>query len=100
MGSTMADLMARRQKERRDAYDSQWDEGRGSHHPDFDPTASGDGVVKASRCGSACAVALLEVLVGMQYGGRWRGLGGRGGVHLVWRRGHAVAQRKGCSQLR
>ena len=52
MGSTMADLMRRRQAERQAAYDAQWDDGRGSHHPDFDPTAAG---AKASRCAAAAA---------------------------------------------
>ena len=41
--------MRKRQKEADDAYEAQWDGGRGSHHPDYDPTASGDGVSKASR---------------------------------------------------
>ena len=27
----------------------QWDGGKGSHHPDYDPSATGDDVVKASR---------------------------------------------------
>jgi hypothetical protein len=46
----MTDLMARRLKEKTEAYERQWDGGRGSHHPDFDPLATGEGVVKASRC--------------------------------------------------
>ena len=30
-------------------YEAMWDNGKGSHHPDYDPMASGDDVVKASR---------------------------------------------------
>lgn len=41
--------MRKRQKEKEDAYEAQWDNGRGSHHPDYDPYAQGDNVVKASR---------------------------------------------------
>ena len=41
--------MKKRQKEADDAYEAMWDGGRGSHHPDYDPDAVGDGVVKASR---------------------------------------------------
>ena len=41
--------MKKRQKEAADAYEAMWDDGRGSHHPDYDPTASGVDVVKASR---------------------------------------------------
>ncbi|EIE27124.1 ankyrin [Coccomyxa subellipsoidea C-169] len=41
--------MKKRQKEADDAYEAQWDNGRGSHHPDYDPYARGDDVVKASR---------------------------------------------------
>lgn len=45
----MEDIMTKRQKEKDDAYEAQWDSGRGSHHPDFDPYAFGNTVVKASR---------------------------------------------------
>ena len=41
--------MKKRQKEAEEAYEAQWDGGKGSHHPDFDPEAVGDDVVKASR---------------------------------------------------
>ncbi len=41
--------MKKRQKEADDAYEAMWDGGRGSHHPDYDPDAVGEGVVKASR---------------------------------------------------
>jgi hypothetical protein len=38
--------MRRRLKEKQDAYDEQWNNGLGSHHPDYDPTAVGPEVVK------------------------------------------------------
>lgn len=41
--------MRKRQKEITDAYEAQWDGGKGSHHPDYDPTIGGEGVVKANR---------------------------------------------------
>ena len=41
--------MKKRQKEADEAYEAMWDNGKGSHHPDYDPYATGDGVVKASR---------------------------------------------------
>lgn len=41
--------MRKRQKAKDDAYEAQWDNGNGSHHPDFDPYAQGVGVVKGSR---------------------------------------------------
>jgi len=41
--------MMRRQRELEAKYEAQWDAGKGSHHPDYDPAATGDDVVKASR---------------------------------------------------
>jgi hypothetical protein len=40
--------MQKRLKEKKDAYDAQWDNGNGSHHPDYDPTAAGDKVCPAA----------------------------------------------------
>lgn len=31
--------MRKRQKEAEDAYEAMWDNGKGSHHPDYDPDA-------------------------------------------------------------
>lgn len=45
----MEEIMRKRQKALDDAYEAQWDGGRGSHHPDYDPEATGEGVAKASR---------------------------------------------------
>ena len=49
MASTIENIMKKRQKEIDDAYEEQWNDGYGAHHPDFDPDASGEDVVKASR---------------------------------------------------
>mmetsp|Transcript_4935 Transcript_4935/g.8777 ORF Transcript_4935/g.8777 Transcript_4935/m.8777 type:complete len:224 (-) Transcript_4935:223-894(-) len=43
------DVMMKRQREMEALYEKQWDGGKGSHHPDYDPSATGDDVVKASR---------------------------------------------------
>ena len=45
----MEDIMRKRQQEKDAAYEAQWDNGKGSHHPDYDPLAFGEGVSKASR---------------------------------------------------
>jgi len=45
----MEEIMKKRQKEADDAYEAQWDGGRGAHHPDYDPEAIGDDVTKANR---------------------------------------------------
>lgn len=44
--SQMDNIMAKRQKEIEEAYEAVWDEGRGSHHPDYDPEATGDDINK------------------------------------------------------
>jgi hypothetical protein len=73
MGSTMADLMARRQRERDAAYEAQWDGGRGSHHPDYDPSAAGG--LKASRCAlTVLRVCFAEVVVAF-CDGLWKRFG-------------------------
>ena len=41
--------MMKRQAELEAKYEAMWDGGKGSHHPDYDPSATGDDVVKASR---------------------------------------------------
>jgi hypothetical protein len=45
----MEEIMKKRQKEVESAYEAQWDGGKGSHHPDYDPEAAGEDVTKASR---------------------------------------------------
>ena len=41
--------MLKRQAAIDEAYEAVYDGGKGSHHPDYQPTASGPGVVKATR---------------------------------------------------
>ena len=41
--------MKKRQAAIDEAYEAMWDGGKGSHHPDYQPTASGPGVNKATR---------------------------------------------------
>lgn len=41
--------MNKRQRDMDEAYEAQWDGGRGSHHPDYDPEATGSDVQKATR---------------------------------------------------
>ena len=41
--------MKKRQTAIDEAYEAMWDGGKGSHHPDYQPTASGPGVNKATR---------------------------------------------------
>eukprot|EP00798_Chlamydomonas_sp_ICE-L_P029689 gene29689-5103_t len=50
--SQVEEIMKKRLKEAAASYETMWDEGRGSHHPDFDPEvipAPEDGYGKASR---------------------------------------------------
>ena len=37
-----ADVMMKRQAELEAKYEAMWDGGKGSHHPDYDPSATGD----------------------------------------------------------
>ena len=41
--------MRKRQAEAAELYEKQWDNGKGAHHPDYDPEAVGENVVKGSR---------------------------------------------------
>eukprot|EP00241_Pyramimonas_parkeae_P008687 CAMPEP_0114226766 /NCGR_PEP_ID=MMETSP0058-20121206/1413_1 /TAXON_ID=36894 /ORGANISM="Pyramimonas parkeae, CCMP726" /LENGTH=88 /DNA_ID=CAMNT_0001337525 /DNA_START=103 /DNA_END=369 /DNA_ORIENTATION=+ len=43
------DIMNKRQRAIDEHYEAQWDGGKGSHHPDYDPEALGEGVEKANR---------------------------------------------------
>lgn len=82
--------MRKRQKEAEEAYEAMWNGGKGSHHPDFDPEAVGEDVVKASR----------ETEVGRRVAGS-----GRGGGRLLqqlqgWKRQRArEASGPGMSRL-
>lgn len=54
-----------------EAYEAQWDGGKGSHHPDYDPYAGG-GAHKATRETEELLNAVIKA--------RSRGAGARGGV--------------------
>ena len=56
----MEDIMRKRQKEKDDAYEAQWDNGRGSHHPDYDPYVQGQDVVKADRATEELYNAIVQ----------------------------------------
>jgi len=43
------DILNKRQRAIDEHYEAQWDGGRGSHHPDYDPEAFGSDVEKATR---------------------------------------------------
>ena len=42
----------KRQRELEAKYEAQWDAGKGSHHPDYDPAATGDDVVSRAPIAS------------------------------------------------
>ena len=56
--------MRKRQKEAAAAYEAMWDEGRGSHHPDFDPEAlpasPDEAFGKASRSTEELYIAIVK----------------------------------------
>jgi hypothetical protein len=60
----MEDIMRKRRQEAQDAYDAQWADGQGSHHPDFDPLALGPDVIKASRATEELYNAIVQNDVG------------------------------------
>ena len=45
----MEAVMAKRVKAYKEEVEAMWDDGKGSHHPDYDPRADGTNVLKASR---------------------------------------------------
>lgn len=53
--------MKKRQAAIDESYEAQWDGGRGSHHPDYDPTADGSDVVKATRETEELLMAIIKV---------------------------------------
>ena len=52
--------MRKRQKAKEEAYVAQWDNGKGSHHPDYDPYVRGEGVHKATRSTEELYIAIVE----------------------------------------
>ena len=53
--------MKKRQAAIDESYEAQWDAGRGSHHPDYDPTAQGSDVMKATRETEELLMAIIKV---------------------------------------
>ncbi|GMH40294.1 hypothetical protein BSKO_08198 [Bryopsis sp. KO-2023] len=60
MGSAMEEIMRKRQAAIDEAYESQWNNGLGSHHPDYDPDAFGEDVVKADRVTEELYLAIVQ----------------------------------------
>ncbi len=52
--------MKKRQAAVDEAYEKQWDGGRGAHHPDYDPEAVGDNVVKGNRATEELYLAIVK----------------------------------------
>lgn len=63
MASTIEEIMRKRRQAQDDEYEAQWDGGKGSHHPDYDPDAAGDDVVKADRATEElyCAIVANDI---------------------------------------
>jgi hypothetical protein len=55
------------QKDIEEAYEAQWDSGKGSHHPDYKPDARGKDVHKASRETEELLLALIKNDVKLVY---------------------------------
>jgi hypothetical protein len=58
----MEEIMKKRQKEIERVYEEQWDGGKGSHHPDFDPEAV-SGQWEGWCTGDCCILVLLLPLL-------------------------------------
>jgi len=66
----METLMQKRLKQNQESYDAQWDNGKGSHHPDYDPNVTGVDAVKVWCCcrDDECSKKMNPVLaVRMRY---------------------------------
>jgi hypothetical protein len=64
----MEKVMLKRQMAIDEAYEAVYDGGKGSHHPDYQPDASGPGVNKATRE----TEELLNAIVKVRRGARAR----------------------------
>lgn len=53
--------MKKRQAAIDEAYEAQWDGGKGSHHPDYNPRAMGPQVIKATRETEELLNAIVKV---------------------------------------
>lgn len=71
--------MKKRQAAIDESYEAQWDGGKGSHHPDYDPTADGSDVKKASRETEELLMAVIKV----RWDSRGRSSGGQGRALLT-----------------
>ena len=56
-----------RQIDIEEAYELQWDSGKGSHHPDYKPESKGKDVHKASRETEELLMALIKNDVKLVY---------------------------------
>ena len=54
--------MKKRQAAIDEAYEAQWDGGKGSHHPDYNPYAQGENVKRASRETEELLNAIIKVM--------------------------------------
>ena len=59
--SQMETIMQKRQQEMQEHYEAQWNEGKGSHHPDYDPKAAGPDARKATRETEELLAAIVKV---------------------------------------
>jgi hypothetical protein len=62
-------LMKKRQAAIDEAYEAQWDGGRGSHHPDYDPEAQGPAAAKGTRETEELLNAIIKARHARQRGG-------------------------------
>lgn len=62
--------MRKRQKEAEEAYEAMWDNGKGSHHPDYDPEAVRRPPLLLSTQGTAALARRLATLLGSFVGHR------------------------------
>ena len=64
---SLSDNKNNSQKDIEEAYEAQWDSGKGSHHPDYKPDAKGDDVLKGSRETEELLLALIKNDVKLVY---------------------------------
>ena len=65
------DIMTKLQKAIDEHYEAQWDGGKGSHHPDYEPEAIGEGVIKATRETEELLNAIIKVSAQKSRSQRW-----------------------------
>ena len=64
---SLSDNKNNSQKDIEEAYELQWDSGKGSHHPDYKPESKGKAVHKASRETEELLMALIKIDVKLVY---------------------------------